>query len=300
MRTSISITVLFFAQQLLAQDMPLTQVLIEKEPWQLVGDGFRFVEGPASDKQGNIYFSDVPDSKIYKITPQGSLSLFARDTEETTGLMFGKDGKLYGCRHKERSIVAYNLDATFQVVADNVTAHDLVVTSDGGIYFSDPSHKQIGYLSPQRSIAVVAKNLHPNGITLWHDGGTLVVTERDHPYLWTFRVEKNGRLSYREKYYLPLTLTSGSHLPGSDGMTMDRDGRLYVTSTAGLQMFDPTGRQGGIIVKPQQRHLSDVAFGGPQFNMIYVTCSDKVYRRKVKPQGIPYYGFSEDLSMDSK
>ena len=69
MRTSISITVLFFAQQLLAQDMPLTQVLIETEPWQLVGDGFRFVEGPASDKQGNIYFSDVPDSKIYKITP---------------------------------------------------------------------------------------------------------------------------------------------------------------------------------------------------------------------------------------
>ena len=84
--------------------MPLTQVLIEKEPWQLVGEGFRFVESPASDKEGNIYFSDVPDSKIYKITPQGSLSLFARETGETTGLMFGKDGKLYGCRHKERSL----------------------------------------------------------------------------------------------------------------------------------------------------------------------------------------------------
>ena len=229
-----------------------------------------------------------------------SISVMSRTARSTKLLRRVPFPCLHECRHKERSIVAYNLDATFQVVADNVTAHDLVVTSDGGIYFSDPSHKRIGYLSPQRSVAVVAKNLHPNGITLWHDGGTLVVTERDHPYLWTFRVEKDGRLSYREKYYLPLTLTSGSHLPGSDGMTMDRDGRLYVTSTAGLQMFDPTGRQGGVIVKPQQKHLSDIAFGGPQFNMMYVTCSDKVYRRKVKPQGIPFYGFSHDLSTNSK
>ena len=69
-------------------------------------------------------------------------------------------------------------------------------------------------------------------------------------------------------------------------MTVDADGRLYVATRAGLQMFDPTGRMGGVILKPQQKYMSNATFGGPDLSYLYVTCSDKVYRRKTKTHGI--------------
>ena len=69
-------------------------------------------------------------------------------------------------------------------------------------------------------------------------------------------------------------------------LTVDTDGRLYATSAQGLQMFDPTGRLGGVIVKPQKAWLSNVAFGGPKLDTLYVTCGDKVYRRRTKVTGV--------------
>lgn len=272
-----------------AQDMPLSQVLIEGEGWQLVGEGYRFTEGPAVDARGNVYFTDVPESKIYKIDGEGKITLFADNTANTNGLMFGPDGRLYGCRNGDKRIVAYKTDGSFETIVDGVNSNDIVVNSRGGVYFTDPGGERVWYVSPQREKRLVAEGFRPNGVILWPGEGTLVVTDSDRSHLWTFRVEPDGSLKYRERYYLPLTLTTGSSRPGSDGMTVDDAGRLYVATLAGVQMFDPTGRQGGVILKPQNLFLSNVVFGGPKFNHLYVTCTDKVYRRRVKPIGTPYF-----------
>ena len=272
-----------------SQDMPLTQVLIEGKGWELLAEGYDFTEGPAVDADGNVFFTDVPQSKIYKINTVGKISLFAEETARTNGLMFGPDGRLYGCRNGEKKIVAYNKDGSFATIAEDVTCNDIVVNSKGEVYFTDPLNQQVWFVSREGKKRVVAKGFRPNGIILWPKEGTLVVTDSDAPHLWTFRVEPDGGLSYKERYYLPLTLLSGSKRPGSDGMAVDDVGRLYVATLAGLQMFDPTGRKGGVIAKPQNRFLSNVVFGGPKFNTLYVTCSDKIYRRKVKPTGTPYF-----------
>jgi sugar lactone lactonase YvrE len=272
-----------------SQDMPLTQVLIEGEGWELLAEGYDFTEGPAVDADGNVFFTDVPNSKIYKINTAGKVSLFAEETARTNGLMFGPDGRLYGCRNGEKKIAAYNKDGSFETIAEDVTCNDIVVNSKGEVYFTDPLNKQVWFVSREGKKRVVAKGFRPNGIILWPKEGTLVVTDSDAPHLWTFRVEPDGGLSYKERYYLPLTLLSGSKRPGSDGMAVDDVGRLYVATLAGVQMFDPTGRKGGVIAKPQNRFLSNVVFGGPKFNTLYVTCSDKIYRRKVKPTGTPYF-----------
>jgi len=102
-------------------------------------------------------------------------------------------------------------------------------------------------------------------------------------------VEPDGSLSHRERYYLPLRLLPGRDRPGSDGMAVDTNGRLYVTTSAGVQMFDPTGRMGGVIGKPHRGSLANVVFGGPKRNMMYVTAGDRVYRRKTKVQGVAYF-----------
>ena len=127
-----------------------------------------------------------------------------------------------------------------------------------------------------------------NLLILWADEGSLVVTDSDKPHLWAFRVEKDGSLSCQERYYHPLVIPTGRDKPGSDGMTIDKDGRLYVATAAGLQMFDPTGRLSGVIHKPQDKSLSNVCFGGPGLGFLYVTNGDKVYRRKTKTAGVLY------------
>ena len=284
MKRSILLTIIFTLPSFAySQDMPLTEVLLEGENWELAAAGFGFTEGPAVDRQGNLFFTDVPNSKIFKLDLSGNVSLVAEKTAHTNGLMFGPDGRLYGCRNGDRTLVSYDPSkGTWKIVVEDVASNDLVVLSDGGIYFTDPAGNQVWYVSPSRTKRVVAQNIHPNGVTVWRKESTLIVTESEQPHLWTFRVEQDGTLSHRERYYGPLALPSGKAQPGSDGMTVDENGRLYVASFAGLQMFDPTGRLGGVIAKPQNKFLSNVVFAGPQFDTLYVTCTDKVYRRKTK------------------
>lgn len=280
----------------LAQDMPLTQVLLPGESWQLVGSGYRFTEGPAVDSAGNVFFTDIPNDRIHRIdVATGKVSVFAEKTARTNGLMFGSDGLLYGCRNGDKQVVAYASDGTHSVIASDIACNDLVVGSDLRLFVTDPGGGKVWTIDAKRNKRIVAEGISPNGVILWPGEGTLVVTERNDPHLWTYRVEPDGNLSHRERYYLPLRLLPGRDRPGSDGMTVDTSGRLYVTSYAGVQMFDPTGRMGGVIAKPHGGSLANVVFGGPKRNVMYVTAGDRVYRRKTKVQGVAYFLKSKAL-----
>ncbi len=274
-----------------AQDMPLSDVLIEGQGWKLVADGFKFTEGPAVDGRGNLYFTDVPHSKIHRLDAKtGDVTVVVDNSERTNGLMFGPDGLLYGCRNGAWSIVAYNSGFRPKTVASDVRCNDLVVTRNGGVYFTDPTNQQVWFVDSQGKKRVVDKGIgRPNGIILWPDGGTLVVADTAGKHLWAFRVEDDGSLSHKQPYYtmrmLPEMIAAGRG-GGADGMTVESDGRRFVATHAGLQMGDTTGRVGGVILKPQPRFLSNVVFGGPEFDTLYVTCSDKVYCRKTKARGL--------------
>jgi len=281
---------LFIGNVTFGQDLALNGVLIDGQEWELVSEGHRFTEGPAVDPEGRVYFTDIPNNRIHRIDLDGTVSVFVENSHGTNGLMFGPDGRLYGCQNGLKRIVAFDANGNAETIADGVASNDLVVAADGGIYFTDPPAGKIWYISPRREKRVVAEGLQPNGVILWPDGGTLVVTDRQEPHLWTFRVEKDGSLSCKDRYYGPLRILPGAERPGSDGMTIDSVGRLYVATFAGLQMFDPTGRMGGVILKPQRGPLSNACFGGPDLDWLYVTCGDKVYRRRTQATGVRTFG----------
>ena len=267
------------------QDMALSGVLIDNEGWQLVSQGHKFTEGPTADAAGNVYFSDIPESRIHRISPAGEVSLFASDTGKTNGLKVGPDGRLFGCRGGDRQIVAYRPDGQFDILARDVDCNDLALDDQGAIWFTDPPGGRVWHLPGGGDKKIVAEGLKPNGIGLWEGGGTLVVTDAQLPVLWTFRVAADGTLGSKERYYGPLQIPFGADRPGSDGLTLDRQGRLYVATFAGVQMFDPTGRLGGTIARPQPGPLSNVCLGGARFDHLYVTAGDKVFRRRVQATG---------------
>lgn len=270
----------------LGQDMPLREVLVEGEGWKRVGEGYTFTEAPAADAQGTVFFADVPASRIYKVNLDGKVELWREDTERTSGLMFGSDGRLYGCQNGARRIVAYDRQGHVEKLAEDVGCNDLVVTRAGGVYWTDPGQNQVWYLAPGGKPRVVAEQMQfPNGIILWPDQQTLVVADTRDTRLWTFRIEPDGTLSHRQGFYVARG-SRGKQGSGADGMTVDTDGRLYAATYAGVQVFDTQGRLSGVMLPPQNRFLSNVAFGGPQHHWLYATCSDKVYRRKTHVQGL--------------
>src|SRR5262245_26211094 len=139
----------------LAQDMSVSDVLIDGEGWWLVGEGYKFTEGPAADAAGQVYFTDIPNNRIHKIGLDDKVSVFAENTAGTNGLMFGPDGLLYGCRNGEKKIVTYDEKGQVQTVVEEVNSNDLVVAGDGGIYFTDPPGGRVWYINSKREKRVV-------------------------------------------------------------------------------------------------------------------------------------------------
>ncbi|QDU96332.1 SMP-30/gluconolactonase/LRE family protein [Lignipirellula cremea] len=274
-----------------AQDMPLSQVLIDGEDWEAVSTGHLFTDGLTADEDGNLYFTDVKQgTTINQLSPEGELSVYAKNAPSISGLQFGPDGRLYACQVGQWGrIVAFDKQGELHVVAEGVKPNDLVVTRQGDIYFTETGKQQVTRIAPGGKPEAVDTGVgKPNGIALSPDQGTLAVSDYGGKHVWAWRINADGSLAYKAPY---MTLrTPGADAPSrGDGMITDAAGRYYTTSAVGLQMFDPTGRMGGVIRKPQDQPLVSVAFAGPKLSWLYVACGDTIFRRKTRTQGVLYF-----------
>jgi enterochelin esterase family protein len=283
----------FFATgraQNLAGDEALSKVLIDGEGWQLVAEGFGFTDAACADAQGNFYFFDLGKGTngIQRIGPDGKAATFIAKTPKCSGLKFGPDGRFYACTQgTNKQVVALEVPSgKVTVLADDVQPNDLIVSRKGLVYFTETGKGQVSIVDPKGNARVGATGINkPNGITLAPDHGTLAVSEYGGTNVWVFRVEKDGSLTAGERY-MTLRAPSGKTDSGGDGMTTDAQGRYYVTSHLGIQMFDSTGRLGGVIERPQNKGTVSVAFAGPNLEYLYVCSSDKIYRRKTQTKGV--------------
>lgn len=272
----------------IAQDMPLSQVLIDGETWQLVSEGHEFTDACAADDQGNFYFSDVKGGAgIYKVDAQGAVTLWIDHLPGVSGMQIGPGGRVYACQGREQRLISILPGEEPRVLAEGVRPNDLVVTAEGGVYFTHTGPKTIEYVSPAGEHRVVHKGdlIRPNGITLSPDQGTLIVSDHGGKNAWAFRIEADGGLAYAQPYMTLRTPNADPEISRGDGATTDAFGRYYVTSALGIQMFDPTGRLGGVIANPQPSVVS-VEFAGPDLAYLYVAAGDKIFRRKTRSQGL--------------
>ena len=260
------------------------QVIDPNEKWEQIEGTYGFTEGPAPDSNGNVFFSDIPNNKIYKIDPQGKVTLFAQDTGGANGLMFGPDGSLYACQGARNRVVAYDPTGKERLVADGIqSVNDIAINHAGGIYVSEPPKHQVWYISPTGDKTVVAKDpiiAQPNGVRFTPDQSQIVVADTHGVRLWAFQVHADGQLANREAYYDTQILPSQTD-NGADGMCFDAAGRLFVCTRNGIQVCDEAGRCIGIINKPQEKWLANCALGGPDLNYLYACNADHVWSGKV-------------------
>jgi sugar lactone lactonase YvrE/enterochelin esterase-like enzyme len=265
----------------------ISMFLDPSSEWEMVGQGYRFTEGPAVDKEGNVFFTDIPNNRIHKIGADGRVTVFKEDTGGANGLMFGSDGKLYACQNGRKRIVAYDANGAESVIAEDVNSNDLVVTAKGGIYFTEPPTKRVWYIDPQRNKRVVHEGglEFPNGVRLSPDQSLLLVADMRNRWVWSFQIQADGSLANGQAFYHLETWDENSQ-SGADGMTIDSEGHLYVTTRLGVQICDQPGRVVGIINKPHPGALSNAVFAGPKLDTLYVTAGDRVFKRKMRRQGV--------------
>ncbi|MDX1951260.1 MAG: SMP-30/gluconolactonase/LRE family protein [Verrucomicrobiota bacterium] len=269
--------------------LPVMDVLIPGEEWQQLSSGHRFTEGPVANASGEIFFTDIPNNKIHKIALDGTVTVFAEDTGGANGLGFDKEGNLYACQNGKKRIVKYSTEGKESVVVEDTESNDIAITFNGDLYWTDPGNKKVWFKPVGGEKRVVDSGINfPNGVRLTPDQSLLIVSDTRGQMVWSFQILPDGSLTHKQRYFhlhMPDTATES----GADGMTVDTMGRLYVTTAAGLQFCDQAGRVNGIISKPQRSWLSNVTFGGANFNELYVTCGDKVYKRKTRAKGVQSY-----------
>ncbi|WP_166821515.1 SMP-30/gluconolactonase/LRE family protein [Thalassoroseus pseudoceratinae] len=257
-----------------------------------LADGFKFTEGPAADAEGNVYFTDIPNARIHKWSVEGKLSTVRENSGRANGLYFDKDGNLLACEGGSRQLTRITLGDKLkvEVLADSYNGkklnspNDLWIDAQGGVYFTDPRYgsedglEQDGYHvyylpagggELQRVIGDLVK---PNGIIGTADGKTLYVADAGGGKIYAYKIQKPGVLTNRKKL-----IDSGS-----DGMTLDEKGNIYLTR-GHVQVYKPNGEKLTTIEVPEGP--ANVTFGGKDNKTLFITARTGFYAVQMNVSG---------------
>jgi len=256
---------------------------------------FNFTEGPSCDKAGNVFFTDQPNNRIMKWSVDGKLSEFLKPAGRANGMYFEPNGNLLACADEKTELWSITPDGKHTVLAKEFEGkalngpNDVWERPDGGIYFTDPFYKRawwdynqrpqdgehVYFLSADRKTLkrVTTDLVQPNGITGTPDGKTLYVADIRANKTYAYDMQPDGRLANKRLHCES----------GSDGMTIDADGNLYLTGR-GVTVFDQTGKQIERIPVPES-WTANVSFGGKDHQTLFITASKGLYSIQMRVKG---------------
>jgi len=286
-------------QQVSAQETAVGKLIQPGAVLQRLPNQFIFTEGPAVDKQGNIYFTDQPNDKIWKCSMQGDMpiaTVFMEKTGRSNGMYFDKEGNLVTCADEKDELWSITPDKKVTVLLNNFQGHifngpnDLWIDKSGGIYFTDPYYQRdywqrkkpdldrqnVYYLAKGKKQAVIVDSLlvQPNGIVGTPDGSHLYVADIRDNKTYKYDIAAGGILENRRLFVSQ----------GSDGMTLDEKGNLYL-SGKGVTVYDANGtRLGNIPVAANW--VGNICFGGKNRNILFITASESVYTLRMQVRGV--------------
>ena len=263
-----------------------------------IGSGFIFTEGPAVDKMGNVFFTDQPNNTIVKWSANsGQLNIFSDDSGRANGLFFDQNGNLLACADMDNQIWSFSPDGKHKVLLDSYDGkklngpNDLWVHPNGGIFFTDPLYKRnywtrnpdrqqdgehVYFMSPDgKKVERVETTLvKPNGIVGSANGKLLYVADIGGKKTYSYRINKNNQL-IDKKLFAEM---------GSDGMTLDQKGNVYLTGD-GVTVFNKKGIKIAHIPL-NARWTANVCFGGSDKSTLFITAMDGLYTLDMNVKGL--------------
>ncbi len=275
------------------QEIASSQAKVEK-----LSSGFKFIEGPVWDKRGFLLLSDIGANTIYKWTPDGRVAIFRHPAGHSNGNTLDREGRLITAEH-DRRIVRTEKNGALTVLADRYrrkrlnSPNDVVVKSDGSIYFTDPPYgigkekEELGFYgvyrrSPDGALILLATEMaRPNGLAFSPDEKKLYVTDSENGRIRVFQVKADGKLSNGRVF---------AQLPGSkdkgvpDGIKVDIQGNVYSSGPEGLWVFSANGQLLGKILVPEV--VTNLAWGDRDYKSLYITATQSLYRIRLNVRGV--------------
>jgi len=270
-------------------------IIAPGEKLQRLADGFTLTEGPACDRDGNIFFTDQPNNRIHKWSVDGKLSTFMEPCGRANGLCFDAAGNLWACADEKNELWCISPDKKVTVAVKDYQGkllngpNDVWIRPDGGLYFTDPYYrrpywkrgeKEIGehvyfLAADHKTLTRVVDDLkQPNGIIGTPDGKILYVADIGARKTWRYTIQPDGTLTDK-KFFCQ---------PGSDGMTIDDQGNVYITGQ-GVTVFDPAGQQIEHI-EVGKDWTGNICFGGKDRQTLFITASKGIYGLRMKVKGV--------------
>ena len=267
---------------------------------ELVASDYEFTEGPAADQEGNVFFTDQPNDRIIKWSAKdNSVSIYMQPSGRANGLHFDNTGNLLACADEKNQLWRIDAQKNVTVLVDGFKdkklngPNDLWVDNNGGIYFTDPFYKRpwwnheepeqeakrVYYLAPdEKTVQVVADEfVQPNGIIGTPDGKTLYIADIGNKKTYTYSINEDGGLSNKTLF---TTM-------GSDGMTLDNQGNVYLTGD-GVTVFNEHGDQ-ILHIPVDQKWTANVTFGGNDYKKLFITAMNSAYTLDMEVRGAGTY-----------
>ena len=274
---------------------PAAPIFIQ-DSLKLISSQFKFTEGASVDQQGNVFFTDQPNDKIWKYDIKGQLSLYMDKSGRANGTYFDKKGNLIVCADENNEIWSIGKNKKVSVLFSDYEGkkvngpNDIWLDAKGGIYFTDPYYQRdywtrqkselngekVYYLPKGTKTAfVVADGMtRPNGIVGTPDGKYLYVADRVADVTYRYDINKDATLGNRMLLFKQ----------GSDGMTLDSAGNIYITGK-GIDIYTPTGEKTGHIDVPEN-WCGNICFGGKNRNILFITASKSLYMIATNAKGV--------------
>ena len=269
-----------------------------------LGTGCQFTEGPIwNAKEKFLLFSDIPANQMKKWTPDSEITNFRDPSGKSNGLTYDKQGRLIACEHANRRVSRTEADGTVVTIASHYNGkrlnspNDVVVKSDGTIYFTDPPYgltaaygvegeqeldfQGVYRLSPDGKLILLVDDFdRPNGLCFSPDESILYVNDTARMHIRAFDVRRDGALA-NGRIFADEHGDNGA----PDGMKVDERGNVYVTGPGGIWIFNRSGAHLGVIQTPEK--AANLAWGGDDWGTLFITASTSLYRVQLKVSGIP-------------
>jgi len=270
-------------------------VIAEGATLQLISNQFSFTEGPATDKEGNVFFTDQPNNKIWKYDTNGKLSVFLSEAGRSNGMFFDKSGNLISCADEHDQLWSISPEGKITVLVKGFHGHlfngpnDVFVTPAGAIYFTDPYYQRsywtrkapdldgqkVYFLKEKNNAVIVIDDLKkPNGIVGTPDGKYLYVADIEGNKTYKYAIAEDGMLKDQKVFTDQ----------GSDGMTIDNDGNIYLTGN-GVTVYNSDGKKIEHI-DVAAKWTGNITFWGKERNYLFITASENIYIIKMKVKGV--------------
>jgi gluconolactonase len=273
--------------------------LVEAGDPERLASSFQFTEGPIWQRDGSLLFSDIPANRIYRWTPDGGADVWREPTGNSNGLTLDRQDRLIACEHTGRRVSRTETDGTVVALADQYeggrlnSPNDVVVKSDGAVYFTDPPYgiqpeereqpcNGVYRILPNGALELLIDDFdRPNGLAFSPDESILYIDDSPRRHVRAFDVRSDGTLTNSRVF------AGMDHpQPGSpDGMKIDEAGNLYVTGATGVWVFESDGTHLGVIVTPERP--ANCAWGDDDRTSLYITARTSLYRVRVKVPGLP-------------